>query len=186
MIDFKLISSDELTTLAKSKHLNTWQELLSCVQKLPYGRNSNRYDVSLVLKENKGSCSSKHAFLKAIAIKNKIPNIQLILGMYKMNHNNTNVGTTITNAGLEYIPEAHCYLKINEKRVDITSENTSFSKIENVLLSEIEIQPQDISEFKVEYHKNFLKNWIQKENIDKSFNEVWEIREKCIEYLSKH
>lgn len=185
MDNYTFNSLGELTKLAKSKNITDWQELTSYIQRLPYGRNSNRYDVSLVLKENKGSCSSKHAFLKVIADENSIPNIQLMLGIYKMNHTNTKIGTTITDADLEYIPEAHCYLKINGRRIDITSENASFKKIENALLSEFEINAKDISEFKVTYHQNVIKKWIQKENIHKSFDEVWWIREQCITHLSK-
>lgn len=180
----QFISKEQFTTLAKKKNLYTWEELLLYIQKLPYGRNSNRHDLSLVIVEEKGTCSSKHAFLKAIAEENKIPNIQLILGMYKMNNSNTNIGTTIIDNGLNYIPEAHCYLKINGTRVDITSNDSSFEKIEKDLLSEREINPSDISEFKVTYHINYLKKWIKQKRISMSFDEVWNIRERCIAYLS--
>lgn len=180
-----LTSSNELTALTKLKNIDTWQELIAYVQKLPYGRNKNRHDLSLILKEEKGSCSSKHAFLKAISIENDIPNIQLILGMYMMNNSNTKIGNTLINKGINYIPEAHCYLKINGVRTDITSKNSSFKKIENAILSEIEITPHQIAEFKVSYHKKFLKNWIKEEKINKRFEEIWEIRENCILYLSK-
>ena len=43
----------------------SFEELIVKVKNLPYGRNANRYDFSLVLSENKGTCSSKHAFLKS-------------------------------------------------------------------------------------------------------------------------
>ena len=46
---------------------------------------------------------------------NNIPNIKLILGMYKMRTTNTpKIGTTLSEHQLDYMPEAHCYLKINE------------------------------------------------------------------------
>jgi hypothetical protein len=53
-------------------------ELIEKVKHIPYGRNSNRYDFTLVISENKGTCSSKHAFLKDFANKNNIPNINYI------------------------------------------------------------------------------------------------------------
>ena len=48
------------------------------------------------MKENKGTCSSKHAFLKKVADWNNIKNVKLILGMYQMNELNTQkIGNTI-------------------------------------------------------------------------------------------
>lgn len=185
-MNYRLQSSKPLTKLANSLDIFSWNELLFFVKHIPYGRNANRHDISLVLKERKGSCSSKHAFLKAVADENNIYNIQLILGIYKMNASNTNIGTTISDTGLSYIPEAHCYLKINGIRTDVTSESSSFKKIEDVIIEEIEIEPYQVAEFKVEYHKNFVKNWISEENINLTFNDVWAIRENCIDYLSKN
>ena len=49
-----------------------FKELIDKIKNLPYGRNANRYDFTLVLSENKGTCSSKHAFLKDFADKNEI------------------------------------------------------------------------------------------------------------------
>lgn len=182
----KLTSTGKLTSLVKLLGIHSWNELLTFVQQLPYGRNSNRHDLSLVIKEQKGSCSSKHAFLKAIADENHINNIQLILGMYKMSSENTNIGNTISNANLNYIPEAHCYLKIDGVRTDVTSQNASFDKIKTVLLQELEIEPDQVAEFKVNYHKEFIQNWMLDEKINKSFQDVWEVRERCISYLSNN
>lgn len=179
-------SADDLTNLVNEKDIATWNGLIEYTNNLPYGRNSNREDFSLVLKENKGTCSSKHAFLKKIADLNGFNNVQLILGMYKMNHLNTpKISNTILNKGLEYIPEAHCYLRLNNQRIDITSTNSDIDNLVNDIIEEIEIEPEQVGNFKVAYHKNFLKNWILQENIQMSFDEVWTIREICIKKLEE-
>lgn len=72
----------------KQKNAN-WNELVDYVKLIPYGRNSNRSDFSLVIKENKGTCSSKHAFLKDYADKNSISNVNLYIGIFKMTEANT-------------------------------------------------------------------------------------------------
>lgn len=82
-------SKDEVTTIIKNSGIETWNELIKYVKKLPYGRNSNRTDFGLVISEEKGSCSSKHALLKKVADLNNIENVKLILGMYRMSQNNT-------------------------------------------------------------------------------------------------
>ena len=51
--DYKLTSKDKLTELAKSKGIETWNELTEFIKNLPYGRNKNRTDFGLVLSEKK-------------------------------------------------------------------------------------------------------------------------------------
>jgi hypothetical protein len=165
---------------------SSFQQALEYIHQLPYGRNTDRADYRLVLTEGKGTCSTKHAFLKALAKEMEEASVQLFLGMYKMSEENTpGVGKVLDRAGIPYIPEAHCYLKINGKRVDVTSLQADIIKVEKVLMEEQEISPEDIGFYKLNYHKNFIKKWIQKENSNLTFEAVWSIREACIAALSK-
>lgn len=155
------------------------------VQKLPYGRNANRSNFGLVLSEGKGSCSSKHAFLKKEADKNNVENVQLILGIYKMNEVNTpKIGEELSKNNLEYIPEAHCYLKIHNHYFDFTSTFADFARINKDILEEMEINPEQVIQFKIDFHKDYLKKWIVDQKINSTFEEIWEVRERCIENLS--
>jgi hypothetical protein len=179
-------STDNLTTLIKDKGINNWSELIEFTRRLPYGRNLNREDFSLVIKENKGTCSSKHSFLKKIADLNQFENVKLILGMYRMNNLNTSkIGNTILESGLEYIPEAHCYLKLNNHRIDITNINSDIENLISDIIEEIEIEPEQVNTFKVDYHKEYLQNWINKNKIKMDFDRIWEIREQCIKKLEE-
>lgn len=161
-------------------------DLIEKVKQIPYGRNANRSDFSLVITENKGTCSSKHAFLKDFADKNSISNVKLYIGIFKMNEVNTSkIYPLLSENKISFIPEAHCYLKINEIPVDVTTSESFYQKIENDILEEIEIKPYQVSEFKVEYHKDFLKKWIVETKQIKTFDEIWSLREKCIEKLAE-
>ena len=163
-----------------------FETLIEKVKNIPYGRNANRYDFSLVLSENKGTCSSKHAFLKDFADNNGIENVKLYIGIFKMNEVNTpKLGDLLSNNKIEYIPEAHCYLKINQVPVDVTTVDSFYDKIKYDIVEEIEITPNQVSDFKVTYHKAFLKNWIKETNQNNTFEEIWEIREQCISKLSQ-
>jgi hypothetical protein len=180
----KLISNDYLTQQVHYFGIDTWEDLLLLTKKIPYGRNSNREDLSLVLKENKGTCSSKHAFLKEIANQNNIPNVQLIIGIYKMKESNTKIGTILSENAIAYIPEAHCYLKIKDERLDLTTKDADFEKIKKDLIEEIIIEPFQVCDFKVNYHKKFLEKWLNENTLNLTFEQLWEIREKCIQSLS--
>lgn len=179
-----LYADDALTALARSMSINIWSDLIEYVKNLPYGRNKNRTDLSLVLTEGKGTCSSKHALLKRLADLNRIHQVRLILGMYKMNHVNTpGIQTTITKNGLEYIPEAHCYLKINNIRIDLTSARADIDRLLPDLLEETDITPEQVNAFKVAFHQDYLRKWIAGNDIALSFEQVWAIREACIRKL---
>ena len=184
--DYLLTSKDALTELAKANGIRSWNELTKFVKNLPYGRNKNRAEFGLVLSEKKGTCSSKHALLKRIAAANHIPDVKLMIGIYRMNQSNTpKIGTELTAHSIAYIPEAHCYLKINDKRVDFTAKESEFQKIEQDIIREKEIEPEQVIRFKVEYHKEFIKNWIRDHQPEFDFDQIWRIREKCIGNLTE-
>lgn len=183
-MEFRLTSTDSSTALLKSKGIDSWLELLTYIQELPYGRNTNRSDLGLVLVERKGTCSSKHAFLKMIAERNSIPNVRLILGLYRMNAENTpGLGNTLDEYGLDFIPEAHCYLKIADSRMDLTTSRSEISRIEIDILEEQEIDYEQVVDFKTAYHKEYLRKWLFETGSDIRFEQLWRIREQCIQNL---
>lgn len=185
-MNFTLNAHDDLSQKIRTLGIKSWLELTHYIQSLPYGRNTNRANLDLVIYEEKGSCSSKHAFLKKVADLHS-KDVKLILGIYKMtSHNTTGIGSVLTHYDLEYIPEAHCYLKIGQDRFDFTTTDSSFDNIALDILEEKEIQAEEVIDFKVEYHQNYLRKWIPANNIPYSFEQLWEIREKCIANLSLH
>lgn len=124
-----LTSKDELTAIIKYSGIITYNELIKFIKELPYGRNLNRTDLSLVIREKKGSCSSKHALLKKVADLNRIEQVQLMLGIYRMNEKNTpNIGTALNDCPFDYIPEARCYVKISNIRTDYTTAQSDLKK----------------------------------------------------------
>ncbi|WP_136666498.1 hypothetical protein [Flavobacterium sp. H122] len=172
--------------ILKQNNITNWEDLTYYIKNIPYGRNSNREDFTLVLTEKKGTCSSKHALLKSLASEFTTKEVKLIIGIFKMNYENMPILERILKENkIEYIPEAHCYLKIDNAYFDFTVENPLYPKIENDILEEIEIEPYQVSQFKVNYHKNYIKNWIKDTKQSKSFEEIWNIRENCISELSK-
>ena len=182
-IDYPLTSNDELTKLVKKNGLYSWNSLTRFIKKLPYGRNENRTNFSLVLSEKKGTCSSKHALLKCLAELNQIPNVDLFIGIYRMDKMNTpKIGKILCENHIDFIPKAHCYLKIDNIRIDFTFDDSDIKKIAKDIIQEIKIEPNQVVQFKVEYHKDFINEWLKDSDIN--FSEIWEIGEKCIKNLA--
>lgn len=162
-------------------------ELLKKVNALPYGRNSDRSDFQLVEIENRGTCSTKHAFLKDKASEMANEEVDLVLCIFKMTAQNCPpIAEILKDYSLEYIPEAHCFLKMEGRNYDITFPNSDSLKIENDLIECQNIEPEQIGDYKLNYHKAFLIKWLVDSKMEMTFKEIWEIREACIKRLSNY
>ncbi|OZM56851.1 hypothetical protein CIB95_08750 [Lottiidibacillus patelloidae] len=183
--NFKIKKEGPISYQFLKLKITSFHEAMNFVQKLPYGRNKVRSNYMLVLEEMQGTCSTKHALLKALCIEQGYEEIKLMTGIYEMNGENTpGVGDVLKEAGLSVIPEAHCYLLYKGNRYDITR-NVVSEPIEPFLV-EMEIQPEQIGEYKVTVHKDYMHKWIKKNHIGLSFRELWTIRENCIKALSNN
>ena len=177
----KLLGTDEFTSDIVESGIVDWKDLIRTVRQFHYERNSNREDFTLVWSERKGTCSSKHAFLKLVAELNGFDSVELYIGIYKMNAINTpGVIEILKNEKLNYIPEAHCYLKIDGAVLDATNLQSDFENYRLNLLQEIRIEKEVVISEKIELHQEYIRNWIKEEQITYSFEEVWQLREKCI------
>jgi len=184
--NFKIQQNGEISTEFLKRNIHTFSEATEFINNLNYGRNENKNDLKTIFTDNCGTCSTKHSILKKLAEENNESEIKLILGIFKMNANNTSeIKETLKKNNLEYIPEAHNYLKYVNEIFDFTKIGSKPSDFENDLLEEIEILPNQITTFKVEYHKKFLQNWLnENNNIELNLNELWKIREECIQNLT--
>jgi len=163
---------------AAARHLNH----------LPYGRNSSRTETLAVLREEHGTCSTKHALLMELALEQKL-DVALVIGIYEMTARNTpGVGSVLARHGLAYVPEAHCYLRYREDRVDVTRALADGPSEPIVrFLHEEEISPPQVGNYKIGLHQSFIRKWIAENPDDaggRSFDEIWRIREECIAALS--
>lgn len=186
MNQFFLKSDDELTTQIIEAGIVTWNDLVRSVQNFHYARNANRCDLALVWKERKGTCSSKHAFLKHISELNNIPDVKLILAFYKMDGQNTpGVGNILEAYSLPFIPEAHCYLTVHNEVLDITKTTSDFSVYSNAIIATREITPADVIENKITWHRQFIAKWLEECQLEMTLDKVWSIRERCIQALEQ-
>jgi len=162
----------------------TYQEAARLVCHLPYQRNSVRGDSDslLVLREKCGTCSTKHALMRRLAAEQDL-DVALVLGIFEMDGQNTpGVETVLKKYGLAALPEAHCYLRGGEQRVDATLDRPAHSLI---FLYEEDIAPEQIGDYKLKLHRQFLTQWVRAGSAGcRSVKEAWRIREECIRALS--
>jgi hypothetical protein len=185
--NFDIKSDAKISREFLKRNILTFHQATKYIQNLDYGRNENKDDLSTVFTDNKGTCSTKHALLKQLADENAFTHIKLVLGIFKMSAASTpKIGNTLSKNNLKYIPEAHNYLKYGNIIFDFTKQNSSSADFIDDLLFETEIQPNEISQHKIQMHKTFLTNWLnENNNINYSLDELWKIREQCIQDLSE-
>lgn len=159
------------------------------LHRLPYGRNANRGDYRCVLEEARGTCSTKHAYLAALAGEQGLE-VELVVGIYDMREANTpGVGSVLSRHGLASIPEAHCYLRYLGERIDVTRAGVSPTAAIDRFHREWPIEPRQIGEHKLQLHRSYLLAWYQQQASQlveiEGFEDLWRIREACIEALAQ-
>ncbi|MFX0091708.1 MAG: hypothetical protein ACFFBD_08080 [Candidatus Hodarchaeota archaeon] len=98
------------------------------VHKMDYGYNSNYDDQLILFRENKGSCTSKHAIISSLAAELNIPLYKRV-GIYKFTEEIV-VGADdiLAKYSLPYVPMVHCFLVYKHYRFDLTEGNKNGKK----------------------------------------------------------
>lgn len=156
------------------------------VQSLPYGRNTDRSDFSLVLSEGKGSCSGKHGLLAALAEENGLMEVELIAGIFLMSgETHPNLTSFFADKSYANIPECHCYLRYKGERFDYTDTSNAMERIAPKIVREQRIEPHQVVEWKPKIHQEYVKGWLKRNSqIDLTFDEIWKEREVCIQLFT--
>lgn len=184
VLDYKL-GDGMISSAFKLKGVYHFEAACEWVKGLSYGRNLNKKDPLIVLKELRGTCSSKHALIKRLADEIGISDLKLMLCIFKMSASNTpKVQPILEEYGLEYIPEAHNYLKLDGRVLDLTFSGEANHSFLNDVLYEEEIEAEQIIGYKLAFHKKYLSDYVKENSIGYSLVELWDIREACIKVLS--
>lgn len=163
--------------------LTSFREAAAHVWRLPYGRVTAAGGWSAVLRERRGTCSSKHALLATLVIEHGRADVDLVLGIYEMHEANTpGVGPVLAAHGLASVPEAHCYLRHAGQRVDLTrSDAPAGLPFVTALLHEETVHPAELSAYKPRRHRALLQGWARERGLDAEH--LWAAREACIAAL---
>ncbi|MCY1660616.1 hypothetical protein [Chryseobacterium sp. SL1] len=156
------------------------------ISMLPYKRNNDKSRVECIFDDFGGTCSTKHAALRKLALENHHSDVKLIVGIFKMDAEYTpKISGTLQKFNLKYIPEAHNYLKIDNEYFDFTNRSSHYHQFKDKLLIEKEIEFNEIGAQKISFHKDFLGKWLNEDRITYSLDELWNIREQCIRDLQQ-
>lgn len=151
------------------------------VKNIPVGRNSSRNNFTLIIDENRGTCSTKHALLNLLTEENNQNDIELMFGIYLISpETNPQLTKLFEGNNLTNLPESLCFLRYKGKRYDFTSHNNFLNQIESKIVREQRIEPNQVGEWKEKIHLDYLMKWIKRNpELTLNIDEIWKIREEC-------
>jgi hypothetical protein len=183
-LDFPIQNCGKLSAYVLDLGFERFLPFAEYVRALGYGRTTDAHEVLTVMREQKGTCSSKHLLLASLAHECGHMDIHLTVGIYQMCEDNTpGVGEVLKRAGLKSIPEAHCYLGYKDSRHDFTGLKNGVSSPFDALSLEQIVTPADLTEVKNTLHRQEIDKFATRLKLDPDV--IWEIREACIKVLSE-
>ena len=168
--------------------INRFIDACSYVHTLPYGYNTNRDDLMILFKENKGSCTTKHAVIATLAEDLNIP-IEKNIGIYAMTEDIvTGTNEILAKYSLPYVPMVHCFLVYGESKVDLSegNKNGKNQSIEDFLFTQ-QVEPNISAKDEYLMYRGALMDYIltRKEMSGVDIKKILHAREEGLELL-KH
>ena len=183
LLNFDIEPNGVLSTAVLAAGFSSFESFAKYVRSLPYGRIEPSNDGLAVLREKRGTCSSKHQLLALLAHECGHTEISLTIGIYEMSEENTpGVGATLSTKSLRSLPEAHCYLTARGKRFDFTGLASGELSPFDALLHEYTVPPEQLAKMKTKIHQQFISAWSATRGV--SAEHVWALREACIANLA--
>ena len=184
--NFKLNSESTISQKFKELGIQDFYSACEYVKNIPIGRNTSRNNFTLILEENIGTCSTKHALLNLLAEENNQNDIELMFGIYLISpETHSQLTKLFEEKGLVNLPESNCFLRYKGKRYDFTSQYNILNLIETKIVREQRIEPNQVGEWKEKIHQDYLMRWLKrKPELTISLDEIWKIREECQQLLN--
>ena len=157
--------------------------LAAHVRALPHGHAQRPGDPLAILREERGTNSSKHHLLATVAQTCGHPEVVLTLGIYAMSECNTpGVGAILEAASVSSIPQAHCYLTVDNQRLDFTGPPQASESPLRSLTAEFFLTPDKLAERMAPLQQQALAQWATQQGV--SFEAAWALRQACFAVLS--
>ncbi|MFX1390920.1 MAG: hypothetical protein ACFE9Z_12720 [Promethearchaeota archaeon] len=121
--DFLIKPIGEISKKFLNLGIKSFKEACDYIHKVEYGYNSTYEERMILFKENKGTCTTKHAVIAGLAEELDIP-IYKHVGVYKFTEATSNgTNTILRKYKIPYIPMVHCFLVYKDLKFDLTEGN---------------------------------------------------------------
>lgn len=123
--DKNITLQGEMSKIFLEFGIKSFKEACMYVHEQPYGYNSDYDNHFIFFKEGKGTCTSKHAVIAALAAELGIP-LYNHVAVYKFTEEIcTGAEHIIKKYNIPYVPMQHCFLNYGEHYFDLTEGNNN-------------------------------------------------------------
>lgn len=103
--------------------IKSFRQACEYIHNIEYGYNTDYEDRMILFKENKGTCTTKHAIIAGLAEELGIP-LYKHVGVYKFTEEiSSGTNEILRKHNIPYVPLAHCFLVYKEFQFDLTEGN---------------------------------------------------------------
>jgi hypothetical protein len=121
--DSKIKPIGEISRKFLDLGINSFREACDYVHNVEYGYNTDYEDRMIFFKENKGTCTTKHATIAGLAEELEIP-LYKHVGVYKFTEEiSSGTKEILKRFNIPYVPMVHCFLVYEKFRFDLTEGN---------------------------------------------------------------
>jgi hypothetical protein len=166
--------------------ITTFHEACRQVHQMPYGYNSDRDDLMILFKEQKGTCTTKHAVIATLARELDLPIVKRV-GIYAMTEALvTGAKAILESYRLPYVPMIHCFLAHDAVWVDLTEGNRNGKNgpIEEFLFTEQVVPNVSGKEEYLIYRKALGETILKKKELEGvELRQILQAREEGLKLL---
>ena len=169
--------------------IDSFRDACRYVHDLRYGYNSDRDDLMILFKENKGTCTTKHAVIATLAQELALPIVKNV-GIYAMTEEIVS-GTDdiLTKYKIPYVPMIHCFLVYGEHRVDLSegNDNGKNRPIDDFLFTK-KVEPNISAKDEYLLYRKALKEYIltRREMAGVDIRQILHAREEGLQLLKNN
>ena len=121
--DFEIKNSGRISTKFLELGIKSFKEACNYVHRMEYGYNTNYEDDTILFKECKGTCTTKHGVIALLAKEHDVPLFRYV-GIYKFTEEiSSGANTILEKYKLPFIAMIHCFLVYQQNRFDLTEGN---------------------------------------------------------------
>ena len=169
--------------------INRFIDACRYVHEMPYGYNTNRDELMILFKEDKGTCTTKHAVIATLAEELRL-SVGKDVGIYAMTEEIvTGTDEILEKHALPYVPMVHCFLVYGKYRVDLSEGNNNGKNcpIDDFLYTE-GVEPNISAKDEYLLYRKALKDHIltRKEMEGKEITQILHAREEGLKLLKRN
>jgi hypothetical protein len=121
--EVEIVPNGEISNKFLELGIKSFRTACEYVHGTEYGYNTDYDDTMIFFKENKGTCTTKHAIIAGLAEELNIP-LYKHVGVYRFTEAiSRGANKILRKYGVPYIPMAHCFLVYKDFRFDLTEGN---------------------------------------------------------------